>query len=122
MTPSLPWLWLIGFGLAACSGPVALPRVAPAVARAPVARNEATRSVKAAPPAPLPAPLADQDENDQHFVENAQRAIAEYRAFIARAGTKKEFAPAVETSRERIQDLLHEIVWVQAGQRQRAAE
>ncbi|MET0790528.1 MAG: hypothetical protein ABW061_03325 [Polyangiaceae bacterium] len=70
----------------------------------------------------MPAPLAEQDDRDRGFVQNAERAIAAYEAFLARAGTQAEYAPAVKRSREQIQDLLDEIEFVRAGQRQRATE
>jgi hypothetical protein len=63
----------------------------------------------------------DETEADRRFIENAERAIAEYSEFIARAGDSAEYAPAVKRSREQIEDLREAIVFVRAGAAQRAA-
>ena len=66
--------------------------------------------------------FSEADQSDQSFIVNAYRAIAEYRSFIEKAGDASEYAEAVERSRERIADLEQMIVFVQKGQRSRAAE
>ena len=66
--------------------------------------------------------FSEADQSDQAFIVNARRAIAEYQAFIEKAGDASEYAEAVERSRERIADLEQMIVFVQKGQRSRAAE
>ncbi|HEX2672826.1 MAG TPA: hypothetical protein VHM25_18205 [Polyangiaceae bacterium] len=63
----------------------------------------------------------DETEADRRFIENAERAIGEYSAFIARAGDSAEYAPAVKRSREQIEDLQQAIIFVRAGAAQRAA-
>jgi hypothetical protein len=123
MFPLRGKLWLIGLGLVACSGSAPRPAVQPpAVARASAPSIARSRSAKSPSIQPLPVTLAEQDERDRVFVENALRAVASYEAFIAHAGGQAEYAPAVQRSREQIADLLDEIEFVRAGQRQRAAE
>ena len=81
----------------------AAPRARP---RASVAKNETVRA---------PLEYRDQNPSDRVFIENAERAISEYSEFIARAGEREEYAPAVKRSREQIQDLRDAIDFVRAG-------
>lgn len=62
-----------------------------------------------------------ESESDRRFIENAERAIGEYSEFLARAGDRAEFAPAIRRSREQIEDLRAAIDFVRAGAAQRAA-
>jgi len=63
----------------------------------------------------------DESEADRVFIENAERAIAEYSEFLVRAGDSPEYARAVQRSREQIEDLRQAILFVRAGAAQRAA-
>ena len=66
--------------------------------------------------APAVSALEHHDDNQQDrvFIENAERAIGEYREFIARAGSSPEYAAAVKRSREKIQDLRDTLRFVRA--------
>lgn len=66
--------------------------------------------------------FSEADQSDQAFLVNALRAIAEYRAFIEKAGDASEYAEAVERSRERIADLEQMIVFVEQGRDARGSE
>lgn len=69
------------------------------------------------------APLEyhDETEADRVFIENAERAIAQYSEFLARAGDNPEYAVAAKRSREQIEDLQAALVFVRTGAAQRAA-
>jgi len=69
---------------------------------------------------PAPPEYLDQSESDRVFIENADRAIGEYSAFLARAGDSEEYARAVQRSREQIEDLQAAIVFVRSGAQTRA--
>jgi len=103
----------------ACSSGAGGAAARPAVARATHSQPQAalTKNETAR------APLEYQGENDSDlvFIENAERAIAEYTAFLARAGTNEEYAATVKRSREQIEDLRAAIDFVRAGSAQRAA-
>ena len=102
---------LFGLGLWGCSRAVLEP-----AATAPLAEL-APASVAEPAPAKARAPLAyhDESERDRVFIENAERAIREYREFIARAGDRQEYAAAVKRSREQIDDLQSTLVFVREG-------
>ena len=68
--------------------------------------------------ASLPAPIAD---SDCVFLESSARAVAQYREFLARAGTAQEYARAVKHSLEQIEDLQAEMEFVRSGMQHRAA-
>ena len=63
----------------------------------------------------------DESDRDRAFIENAERAIAQYNEFIARAGESREYAAAVKRSREQVQDLRDAIDFVRAGAQARSA-
>ena len=118
--------WLGSVCLLGCSGPAAVP----GQAQAPVAlaeRPQKEASSEAGAPRERPrvsaSPLLayqDETESDRVFVANAERAIGEYREFLARAGDGEQYALAVKRSREQIEDLQAEIEFVRAGMQQRA--
>lgn len=74
-------------------------------------------------PTAVKAPLEYHDETDADrvFIENAERAIAQYTEFLARAGDNPEYAVAAKRSREQIEDLQATLVFVRKGAAQRAA-
>ena len=114
------WLGLSG-ALACSSG--AGGREARAVTAASVRSAEApalaTNDGARSPRVPLEYPV--ESDGDRVFIENAERAIAEYSQFIARAGESEEYAAAVKRSREQIEDLRAALVFVRAGAEQRGA-
>jgi len=116
----LAWLGLAG-ALACSSG--AGGRQARAVTEASVGRGGApalaTNGSARSPRTPLEYHV--ESDGDRVFIENAERAIAEYSEFIARAGESEEYAAAVKRSREQIEDLRAALVFVRAGSEQRGA-
>jgi len=108
-------------GLCACSR--ALPQHG---ARAVTTRPalQATAPVAEHAPAPERTPLAYHSERDtdRAFIESAERAIREYREFIARAGDSQEYAAAVKRSREQIHDLQDTLVFVREGSESRVEQ
>jgi len=115
--------WGLGFlGLVGCATGAVGSRT-PAAAVAPATRIQATHAVaakKQGAVASAPPEYYDQSESDRVFIENAERAIGEYSAFLARAGESEEFARAVQRSREQIEDLQAAIVFVRRGAQTRA--
>ena len=115
---SLGWVGLIG--VCACSG-----GAGGAVAReptAPIAVQTGQPASETATARESGALAYDQlSEADRVFVENAERAIGEYTQFVAHAGEREEYAQAVKRSREQIEDLRAEIIFVREGSAQRAA-
>ncbi len=66
--------------------------------------------------------FSEADQSDQAFIVNARRAIAEYQAFIEKAGDASEYAEAVARSRERIADLEQMIVFFGQGRSARDSQ
>ena len=115
----------------ACSGSTQVARTAhgPGVsvrARAPVSNVPAERVAgegsqgRTPPPARVPLEFNHDADSDQVFVDNALRAIAQYREFLERAGDDPQYQPAVKRSREQIEDLEAAVEWVRSGMRARA--
>ena len=128
------WLFLATF-LAGCSGATVVngssrapsasvqaraPAPAPAIPKERDATSASPERAAATASAPLELDYAADD--GQTFVENAKRAVAEYREFIERAGTDEQYAPAVKRSRERIEDLEAARIFVENGMRERAGK
>jgi hypothetical protein len=110
-----PKIWglalLSAVGCAGGRGGVAA-RVAPA---APVTGSDRVVNSQTRAGAPAPLEYHEQSDSDRVFIENAERAIGEYTAFINRAGDREEYAQAVKRSREQIDDLREAIIFVRAG-------
>jgi hypothetical protein len=115
--------WGLGFlGVVGCAAGVGGSRT-PAAAVAPATRTQAPHAVAARTQgtvASAPPEYHDQSESDRVFIENAERAIGEYSAFLARAGENEEYARAVQRSREQIEDLQAAIDFVRSGAQMRA--
>ncbi len=105
-------------GVLACSSGAG--QVAPRAATVPVPREQAHLPVTKNETASAPIEYQDPRDNDRVFIENAERAIGEYSAFLARAGENEEYARAVQRSREQIEDLQAAIVFVRSGAQTRA--
>ena len=108
--------------LACSSGVGAAGARASAKAPVPVASPRATAPIAKSAVASAPRAYQDQADRDRLFIENAERAIGEYTAFLARAGTNEDYAQAAKRSREQIEDLRAAIDFVRAGSAQRAAQ
>ena len=112
--------WGLGFwGVVGC----AAGGRAPAAEVAPAPRIQATQAGTAktsSAVASAPPEYHELSESERVFVENAERAIGEYSAFLARAGENEDYAPAVARSREQIEDLQAAIVFVRSGAQERA--
>ncbi len=103
---------LVGvLGWCACAGPQQTARFAPREA-APITRASSPLRAKqdAAPPA-----SAEPSDSARNFLVNAERAIGEYREFMARAGNDPQYAAAVKRSGEQIEDLQTAMIFVRAG-------
>ena len=105
-------------GLWGCSGAVQS-REARAVTTRPALNAPAPVAEHAPVPERAPLTYHSESDSDRVFIENAERAIREYREFIARAGDSQEYAAAVKRSREQIHDLQDTLVFVREGSEQR---
>jgi len=102
---------------AGLAGPVSGTGAATAMSASPSPSSRPSQSASVS----SPLEYHDETEADRRFIENAERAIAEYSQFIARAGDSAEYARAVKRSREQIEDLREAILFVRAGAAQRTA-